>query len=153
MTDPSMELAAEPKRDFHALYLLLGMAFGTILTQGEIISWFRIQEMFRFQSFHMYGVIGSAVVVGALSVRLLAAVKPRALNGDELLSPESRATPLSPRLWLGGLIFGLGWGLVGSCPGPIFALLGHGVGIMIVVLLSALAGTLTYSWLRPYLPH
>ncbi len=149
----SMELPSEPKKDFHFVYLLLGMCFGVVATQGEIISWFRIQEMFRFHSFHMYGVIGSAVAVGALSVALLRRLNPRALSGDPLVAPTSRSAASSPRLWLGGLIFGLGWGLVGACPGPIFALLGHGIGVMVVVLVAAIAGTFSYSWLRPYLPH
>ena len=153
MSHASMELPSEPKKDFHVVYLLLGMVFGVVATQSEIISWFRIQEMFRFHSFHMYGVIGSAVLVGALSVALVKRLHPRALNGDPLIPPKDRSTALSPRFWLGGLIFGLGWGLVGACPGPIFALLGHGLGIMVVVLTAAMAGTLTYSWLRPYLPH
>ena len=151
MSHDSLELPSE-QRDLYLWYLLLGLFFGVILTKSEVISWFRIQEMFRFHSFHMYGIIGSAVVVGALSTRLLLAVRRQSLSGDALSIPAGRSAK-SPRLWLGGLAFGLGWGLVGMCPGPIFALLGHGVGQAFVVLLAALAGTWTYSLLRPYLPH
>lgn len=148
----NMELPADPPRDLLLPYLLLGVAFGLVLTKSEVISWFRIQEMFRFQSFHMYGIIGSAILVGALSTRLLIRLRPEALNGDPICIPQERSAR-SPRLWLGGLLFGLGWGLVGSCPGPIFALLGHGVSLMVIVLVAALLGTWTYSFLRPYLPH
>ena len=148
----ALELPPEPRRDFYALFLMLGMIFGTLLSKAEIISWFRMQEMFRFHSFHMYGVIGSAILMGFVSTRLLQRFQPITLSGDTLQVPRG-AKASSPRYWLGGLIFGLGWGLVGACPGPIFALLGHGVGIIAVVLIAALAGTWSYSWLRPYLPH
>jgi len=128
-------------------YLLLGLGFGVVLSKAQIISWFRIQEMFRFQSFHMYGVIGSAVAVAALSLLFLRARGlAHALRSKEM----GRGT----RYWLGGAIFGLGWGITGACPGPIFALLGNGyLRAAALLLLSAVAGTLAYALLRPRLPH
>lgn len=147
-----MELPSQDGGDSYPLFLLLGVAFGIVATKSEIISWYRMQEMFRFQAFHMFGVIGSAVVVGALSTWLLRKLAPRTVSGEPLVVSPGRSAR-SPRLWIGGLLFGLGWGLVGACPGPIFALLGQGVTIMAVVFLSAMAGTWTYAWLRPYLPH
>ena len=128
-------------------YLVLGTLFGIILTKSEVISWFRIQEMFHFQAFHMYGVIGSAVVVGMLSVQLIKRYRLRALGGQEIRLADKH---YSPGVWLGGTIFGLGWALTGACPGPIFAQLGSGVPA--AVLLAALAGTWTYSALRERLP-
>ena len=141
------------RREHLAGYLLAGAAFGLVLTKGEVISWFRIQEMFRFQGFHMYGVIGSAVAVAALSVRALRWSGVRALSGAEIrIEPKPRGRR-SVRYWVGGTIFGLGWGLLGACPGPIYALIGAGVTVAAAALLSALAGTWTYAWLEPHLPH
>jgi uncharacterized membrane protein YedE/YeeE len=141
------------RRERLAGYLLVGVAFGVVITKGEVISWFRIQEMFRFQGFHMYGVIGSAVAVAALSVRALRWSGMRAFSGAEIrIEPKPRGRR-SVRYWLGGTIFGLGWGLLGACPGPIYALIGAGVTVAVVALAAALAGTWTYARLQPRLPH
>lgn len=133
-------------------YFVLGVLFGIVLTKSEVISWFRIQEMFRFQAFHMYGVIGSAVVVAGLSLQLIKRSGARTLDGQPIVVPP-KAMGRGTRYWLGGLIFGLGWALVGACPGPLFALVGGGVSVMIVTLLSAVLGTWIYGALRPRLPH
>ena len=134
------------------IYLVIGIYFGILLTKSEVISWFRIQEMFRFQSFHMYGIIGAAIVVGAISVRIIKRMKLRAASGDEISIPP-KEWGKGYRYWIGGILFGLGWALLGACPGPIFALLGNGVTVLLVALLSALAGTWVYAYLRPSLPH
>jgi uncharacterized membrane protein YedE/YeeE len=131
---------------------VLGTWFGIVLMKGEVISWFRIYEMFRFESFHMYGVILSAVLTAMVSLRLLRRSRDRALTGEEIdVAPKSLGA--GTRYWAGGTLFGLGWGLVGACPGPIFALVGGGVSVMIVVLASAMVGTILYGALRPRLPH
>ena len=131
-------------------YLVLGTLFGIVLTKSEVISWFRIQEMFRFQAFHMYGVIGSAVVVGMLSIQLIKRYHVRSLSGEEIKLADKT---YSHGTWLGGLLFGLGWALTGACPGPLFAQLGSGVGAAGILILAALAGTWTYSALRERLPR
>lgn len=134
------------------VYLLIGIFFGIVLVKSEVVSWFRIQEMFRFQAFHMYGIIGSAVVVAALSIQIIKRLGITTVTGEPIvLSPKVWGT--GTRYWLGGTIFGLGWALLGACPGPIFALLGTGVTVMVVGLASALVGTWTYGLLRPRLPH
>lgn len=117
-----------------------------------MISWLRIQEMFRFQAFHMYGIIGSAVAVAAASVWLIKRFGVRTLSGERIVIPP-KTMGRGTRYWLGGTIFGLGWALTGACPGPLFALLGNGVGVMSVTLLSAVLGTWLYGYLRPRLPH
>ncbi len=134
------------------VYFALGLVFGVVLTKSEVISWFRIQEMFRFQAFHMYGIIGSAILVAGLSLQLIRRVGARSLDGQPIVIPP-KAMGRGTRYWLGGSMFGLGWALVGACPGPLFALLGAGVGVMIIPLLSAVAGTWCYGALRPRLPH
>lgn len=134
-------------------YFLIGLVFGTILTKSEAVSWFRIQEMFRFRSFHMYGILGSAVLVGTTSVQLIRRLRLRSLKGDIIIIPPKAKTPLLKRYWMGGIVFGLGWALLGACPGPIFALLGAGVGVMLIGIVSALAGTLAYAWVAHRLPH
>lgn len=131
-------------------YLLVGILFGTVLTKTEAVSWFRIQEMFRFQSFHMYGIIGSAIAVGALSVWLLKKFKVKSINGEEIVIPNKQ---FSKGQIYGGTIFGMGWALAGACPGPLYALLGAGYTVIIVGLLSAMLGTWVYSYLQPKLPH
>lgn len=133
-------------------YLAAGTLFGAVLTKAEVVSWYRIQEMFRFQSFHMYGIIGSAIVVAAISLQLLKRAGVRAANGEKIaMVPKVMGS--GTRYWLGGSIFGLGWALVGACPGPLFALLGSGVSIVAVIIASAMAGTWVYGVLRPRLPH
>ncbi|HXC06436.1 MAG TPA: DUF6691 family protein [Bacteroidia bacterium] len=131
-------------------YLLLGFIFGIILIKAEVISWFRIQEMFRFQSFQMYGIIGSAIAVGMISLLLIKRFKIRSMDGEEI-KPEGKK--LNKGTVIGGLIFGLGWAMTGACPGPIYALIGSGVGVGIVILLSALLGTFVYGVMKDRLPH
>lgn len=135
------------------VYLLLGTGLGILFVKSQVISWFRIQEMFRFQSFHMYGIMGSAVVVGAVSVWVIRRYEMRSLGGSRIEIPPKERTPWFRRYWIGGLLFGFGWALLGACPGPIFALIGTGATVLIVALASALAGTWTYAYLRQYLPH
>ena len=133
-------------------YFLLGCAFGAVLTESEVISWFRIQEMFRFQAFHMYGVIASAILVAGASLALIKRLELRASDGERLgLAPKAVGSGV--RYVIGGAIFGVGWALTGACPGPLVALVGSGVPVMIVAVVSALAGTWTYGYLRPRLPH
>ena len=144
--------APSPSRAALLPYFTLGVLFGVVLTKSEVISWFRIQEMFRFQSFHMYGIIGSAIVVAATGLQLIKRRGVRAMDGSPITVP-AKTMGGGTRYWLGGMIFGLGWALVGACPGPLFALLGNGVWIITVVLASAVLGTWTYGMLRPRLPH
>ena len=122
-----------------------------MLVKSEAVSWFRIQEMFRFQSFHMYGILGSGVVTASALIALFRRLGIRAADGTQM-----RIEPRSWQPWanaVGGLTFGLGWGLLGACPGPIYALLGSGVTVMVVALASALLGAWTYGQLKPRLPH
>ena len=133
-------------------YFFLGTCFGITLTQSEVLSWFRIQEMFRFQSPRMYEIIASAIVVAAVSVALIKRLGVRTISGEPIVIPP-KTMGLGVRYAAGGTIFGLGWALVGACPGPLFALLGNGVSVMIVAIGSALAGTWLYGFLRPRLPH
>jgi uncharacterized membrane protein YedE/YeeE len=130
--------------------LCLGAFFGMILTNGEVISWFRIQEMFRFDSFHMYGVIGSAIVVGALSMILLRRLQIRSRTGDPIVIERKK---LGKGTVIGGVIFGIGWALTGACPGPLYALAGNGYPAYGVALLSAIGGALVYGLVRDRLPH
>ena len=131
-------------------YLFLGVLFGIILIKSEVISWFRIQEMFHFQSFHMYGIIGSAIVVGIISVWLIKYFGVKTLKGETIVIPEKKFHRGNV---YGGLIFGLGWATTGACPGPLFAQIGSGFLVIIVTLLSALFGTWVYGLLREKLPH
>lgn len=135
------------------VYGLLGLFFGVLLIKSEVVSWFRIQEMFRFDSFHMYGVIGSAVVVAALSVLLIKRMRLRTIHGEPIDIVPKVWSGRGTRYWLGGTTFGLGWALLGACPGPIFALFGSGITVMLVALVGALTGTWVYAYLRPWLPH
>jgi hypothetical protein len=134
------------------VYFFLGTCFGITLTQSEVLSWFRIQEMFRFQSPRMYEIIASAIVAAAVSVALIKRLGVRTISGEPIVIPP-KTMGLGVRYAAGGTIFGLGWALVGACPGPLFALLGNGVSVMIVAIGSALAGTWLYGFLRPRLPH
>lgn len=134
-------------------YFLLGSYFGLVLAKSEAISWFRIQEMFRFQSFHMYGILGSAVLVAMISIFLIERLDLKSWTGEPIKTPPKKMTVWGARYWAGGTIFGIGWALLGACPGPIYTLIGHGVTVYIVALVSALAGTWVYGWLRPRLPH
>ncbi len=133
------------------LFVIAGILFGIVAYKSEIISWYRIQEMFRFQSFHMYGVIASAVMVAALSIWLLRRSQAKTLFGDPIeLKPKS---PTVISNLLGGIIFGFGWAMTGACPGPMFTLIGHGVWSILLVIGSAVLGTYTYGLLRAKLPH
>jgi uncharacterized membrane protein YedE/YeeE len=134
------------------VYVVLGVLFGIVVTKAEVISWFRIQEMFRFQSFQMYGIIASAIATAAISLQVIKRLGLRSVDGTPIVVPPKRMGS-GTRYWLGGTLFGLGWALSGACPGPLFALLGNGVWIMSVTILSAIAGTWTYGALRPRLPH
>ncbi|PBQ30762.1 transporter [Sphingobacteriaceae bacterium] len=131
-------------------YLLAGTIFGFILIKAEVISWFRIQEMFRFQAFHMYGIIGSAIVVGMISILLIKKLKIKTISGEEIKIAPKEFTVGNI---IGGLLFGLGWAMTGACPGPLYALIGSGLPIVIVTLLSAVLGTYVYGLLKNKLPH
>jgi len=132
-------------------YLFIGLIFGITLTKAEIVSWYRIYEMFRFQSFHMYGVIGSAVVIGIIIVQVIKRRGLKTVEGEPIIIPSKHRSVA--RYLIGGTIFGLGWALTGACPGPLFILLGNGVTVIAVVILSALLGTFVYGKLRKRLPH
>lgn len=132
-------------------YILGGILFGIVMTKSEAISWFRIQEMFLFHSFHMYGIIGVAVVLGMIQIAVLKKIRCKDINGEPIrFLPKAFSVP---RYLLGGIVFGLGWAMTGACPGPMYTLLGHGLPIMLVVIGSALLGTLAYGALRSKLPH
>lgn len=131
-------------------YLFVGLLFGVVFVKAEIISWFRIQEMFRFQSFHMYGVIGSAIAVGALSVFIIKKFNIKTIYGEEV---EFHNKEFNKGQVIGGLLFGLGWAITGACPGPLFAQIGTGATVIIITLLSAIAGTWVYGYFRDKLPH
>ncbi|HTQ26927.1 MAG TPA: DUF6691 family protein [Puia sp.] len=131
-------------------YLLMGLVFGIILVKAEIVSWFRIQEMFRLQSFHMYGIIGSAVVVGIVSVWLIKKFRVKTIYGEPI---ELHPKQFNKGQVIGGLLFGFGWALTGACPGPLFAQIGAGFTVVVVTLLSAVAGTWVYGRFREKLPH
>ena len=131
-------------------YSAWGILFGIVFVKAEIISWFRIQEMFRFESFHMYGVICTAVVVGAISVWLIKRAKAKTIYGEAVMIPDK---PFSKGQIHGGLMFGIGWAITGACPGPLFAQMGAGFSVVIVTFLSAVAGTWMYGLLRDKLPH
>ncbi len=131
-------------------YLVTGILFGIILVKSEVISWFRIQEMFRLQSFHMYGVIGSAVVTGILSVQLIKRFNIKTIKGEKIELPQKK---FNKGQVYGGLLFGFGWALTGACPGPMFAQIGTGAIVVIVALVSAIAGTWVYGLLSAKLPH
>ncbi|MCU0338251.1 MAG: YeeE/YedE family protein [Spirosomaceae bacterium] len=131
-------------------YLLVGIVFGVVFVKAEIVSWFRIQEMFRFQSFHMYGVIGTAVVVGLISVQLIKRLNIKSLDGENInIIPK----PYTKGTIIGSLLFGFGWAITGACPGPLFAEIGAGFWSIGVTLLSAIAGTWVYGAIRHRLPH
>lgn len=133
-------------------YFVLGGIFGVLIVEAEVVSWFRVQEMFRFHAFHMYGIIGTAVVTAGLSLVLIQRLGLRDPDGAPLRLPP-KTMGLGVRYLVGGTMFGLGWALTGACPGPIVALVGAGRPVMVVTLLSAVAGTWVYGLLRPRLPH
>ena len=135
---------------FNFKYLVAGVFFGILLIKAQVISWFRIQEMFRMQSFHMYGVIGSAVLTGAISVFLIKKFRIRTIYGEEI---KFYPKQFNKGQIIGGLLFGFGWALTGACPGPLYAQIGTGATVVIVSLLSAIAGTWVYGLLSKHLPH
>lgn len=130
---------------------MLGVIFGVVMYKAEAASWFRIYEMFNFQSFHMYGFIGSALFVGVIGIQLFKKMDTKSVEGKDLaLEPKSKTIP---RYLIGGIFFGLGWALVGACPGPIFVLLGTGLWSIGIVIIGALLGTYFYGLIRTKLPH
>lgn len=133
------------------LYILLGVVFGITMYKAETASWFRIVEMFQFQSFHMYGFIGSALLIGVFAMQLLKKKKANDVDGNPIsIAPKNKSVS---RYLIGGILFGLGWALIGACPGPIFVLLGAGTYTIIIVILSALTGTWLYGMVKHKLPH
>jgi uncharacterized membrane protein YedE/YeeE len=132
-------------------YFLVGFLFGIVLTKSEAVSWYRIYEMFQFQSFHMYGIIGVAVATGIVGIQIIKRKNIRDIKG---LPIEIQEKPKgNARYYIGGILFGLGWALVGSCPGPIFILIGAGFMPVVIVLIGALIGTFIYGALKSKLPH
>lgn len=135
---------------YNLKYFIAGILFGIILIKSEVVSWFRIQEMFRFQSLYMYEVIGSAVVVGMISIQLIKRFGIKSIHGEKI---ELHSKPINKGQIFGGLLFGFGWALTGACPGPLFALIGSGASVIVIALASAVAGTWVYGLLRNRLPH
>ena len=132
-------------------YLVIGIFFGIVMFKSEAASWFRIYEMFQFQAFHMYGIIGSALIIGVLGIQFIKRKKMKDLNGEEIqFIPKNKSFS---RYMFGGIIFGLGWALAGACPGPIYTLIGAGYVSVIVVFLAAILGTFIYGIIRDKLPH
>lgn len=132
-------------------YILAGILFGIIMSKSEAISWYRIQEMFRFQSFHMFGIIGTALITGIIAVWVMKKMKTHDVEGKPILFTDKEKS--WRRYLFGGIIFGLGWALTGACPGPVFVLLGQGYLVMIVVIIGSLLGTFVYGLLKNRLPH
>lgn len=131
-------------------YLVVGIFFGIVFVKAEIISWFRIQEMFQLQSFFMYGVIGSAVAVGLVSVQIIKKFNIKTLQGEKI---EIQPKVFSKGQIYGGLLFGFGWAITGACPGPLYAQIGTGVTVIVVTLISAILGTWFYGLIKDKLPH
>ena len=132
-------------------YITLGLFFGIVLSKGEIISWYRIYEMFRFDSFHMFGVIGSAVILGIAMVQFIKKQKLKDIHGNVIVfTPKNKSVS---RYLFGGILFGLGWAMTGACPGPMYILIGKGYLLVLIILAGAILGTLLYGMLRKRLPH
>lgn len=144
------ELNIEQKWFHYLKYMGVGILFGIVFTKAEIISWFRIQEMFRFQSFHMYGIIGSAILVAMISVAIIRKFNIKTIYGEPI---KINSKTFNKGQIYGGLIFGFGWAITGACPGPLYAQIGAGTSVIIVTLLSAIAGTWSYGFLRDRLPR
>jgi uncharacterized protein len=147
---PNSSMVKESLIGANIKYLVAGVFFGIILVKSEVISWYRIQEMFRLHSFHMYGVIGTAVVVGMISVLLIKKFNIKTIQGETVVFAERKFN------WgqvIGGTLFGLGWAVTGACPGPLFAQIGSGFTVIIITFISALAGTWVYGLVREKLPH
>ncbi len=135
---------------YNLKYAAVGLLFGVAFVKAEIVSWFRIQEMFRLESFHMYGIIGTAVVIGALSVFLIKKLRVKTVHGEDITFHDKT---FNRGQIIGGLLFGFGWAMTGACPGPLFAQIGTGAAVIVVTLLSAIAGTWVYGYFRERLPH
>ncbi|MFZ9754714.1 MAG: DUF6691 family protein [Bacteroidia bacterium] len=135
---------------YNLKYLVIGIVFGITFVKAEIVSWFRIQEMFQLTSFHMYGVIGTAVVVGAISIQIIKRFNIKTVYGEEIVISEKK---FNKGQIYGGLMFGIGWAITGACPGPLFAHIGAGFTVIAVTFISAVAGTWVYGYLRDKLPH
>ena len=133
------------------IYLVVGFFFGIIMYKSEAASWFRIYEMFRFESFHMYGIIGTALFFGIIFIQLIKRKKIKSIDGSPIVIPDKEKSIY--RYLFGGIIFGLGWALVGACPGPMFTLVGAGFLPIIIVILSAIVGTFLYGVIKDKLPH
>lgn len=131
-------------------YMLTGILFGIVFVKAEIVSWFRIQEMFRLQSFHMYGIIGSAIAVAMLSVWLIKKFNIKTIHGEPIVFTKKQ---FNKGNIYGGILFGFGWAITGACPGPLFAQIGTGATVIVVTLLSAIAGTWVYGRFKDSLPH
>jgi len=132
------------------IYILIGIVFGTVMTKAEIVSWFRIYEMFRFEAFHMYGIIGSAVILGAICVFFIKKLNLKAADGNSInFTPKENTWK---EALFGGTIFGLGWALTGACPGPLYVLLGNGYVTILLVIAGALLGTLSFGMVKSKLP-
>ena len=132
-------------------YLVVGFVLGIVLTKSKTVSWYRIYEMFQFQSFHMYGIISVAILTGIIGIQLIKRKNIKDVKGEPIVIEDKEKG--SARYWIGGLLFGLGWALVGSCPGPIFILIGAGFWTVLIVLFGALLGTCLYALLKNKLPH
>lgn len=132
-------------------FFLIGILFGVVMTKSEAISWYRIQEMFRFESIHMYGIIGTAVLIGSLAIYFIKRNNWKSIEGEPMeLHPKE---PTFYRYLFGGTIFGFGWAMTGACPGPLYVLFGNGITVVIMALVGAVLGTLVYGAVRRYLPH
>lgn len=155
--DPEMLMAcvdAQGSRPAAAVWFVVaGILLGVVFVKSEVLSWYRIQEMFRFQGFHMYGVMAGALAVAMIGTQVIQRLRLPAWNGEAIAIPQKQSTPLGVRYWAGGTIFGLGWGLLGACPGPMFALFGAGVTAIVIAIMSAMAGTWVYGALQSRLPH
>lgn len=132
-------------------FLLVGIVFGILLVKSEAVSWYRIYEMFRFQSFHMYGIIGTAVISGILFLQISKRGYIKSIEGADIFVPKKDNG--ITRYIVGGIIFGLGWALIGACPGPMYILLGTGISSMLIVIAAAMVGTFIYGILKSKLPH
>ena len=132
-------------------YLLVGFVFGIVLTKAEAVSWYRIYEMFQFQSFHMYGIIMTAIAVGVIGIQIIKRNKLKDIDGNLLIVQDKEKG--NARYWIGGILFGLGWAMVGACPGPIFILLGAGFMSVGLILIGAIFGTFLYGVIKDKLPH
>ncbi|NRT12009.1 DUF6691 family protein [Flavobacterium sp. 14A] len=132
-------------------FLLVGFVFGIVLTKSEAVSWYRIYEMFQFQSFHMYGIITTAIITGVIGIQIIKRNNLKDINGQAIVIADKENS--NARYWIGGILFGLGWALVGACPGPIYILIGAGFWSIFIVLFGALLGTYLYGVFKDKLPH